>query len=147
MSPLSFGYLRYTKALLYDSAADMHHNRNRSLWRVTQCISENCDCLCKLLHFNHVSNTLQISRKCLLSLGNCVKSRAVSETFYRQLDCIGLLSQLCCDFFMKWEYYISLSSSGFNSLCKMEFCCLTVTSNLHIEDLQYILLGSEAETI
>lgn len=117
------------------------------LWRDTQCISENCDCLCKLLHFNHVSNTLQISGKLLLSLGNCLRNRAVSETCYRQLDCIGLLPQLCCDFFMKLEYYISLSSSVFNSLCKMEFCCLTVTSNLYIEDLQYILLCSEAETI
>lgn len=69
------------------------------------------------------------------------------ETCYRQLVCIGLLSQLYCDFFMKLEYYISLSSSVFNSLCKMEFCSLTVTSNLYIEDLQYILLCSEAVTL
>lgn len=69
------------------------------------------------------------------------------ETCYRQLDCTGLLSPLYCDFFVTSEYCISLSSSVFNSLCRMESCCLTVTSNLYIEDLQYSLLCSEAVTL
>lgn len=122
--PLSFGYLKYTKALLYDSAADMHCSKrepfggtpNAFLSTVTACA-------------NSYILTLFLTH-CRLLENVCCPWAMVSETeqcwetYYRQPDCIGLLSQLYCDFFMKLEYYISLSSSVFNSLCKMEFCCL-----------------------